>query len=107
MAWRVDRFNRLQNVTETAAGSWATGVEAFDAAWDNCGTFVKDTIRSNEFGDDGVPPAPDNRFKVYVDYRTGAEVGVHLRYSYPTGTPPNNPEGDHMTNDISWTIRFE
>ncbi len=107
MAWKVDRHNELRNETVTAAPNYATGVEAFDAAWDNCGTFVKNVIRSTEFGNDENPPAPDNTFKVYVRYRTGKQVGMTLRYDYPTGTPPNNPEGDHNTNEISWTIRFE
>ena len=107
MAWRGDRYNQLQNDTQTAAGSWATGAEAFDAAWDNCGTFIKNAIRGTEFGDNGTPPSPESHFKVYVDTRTGRPVGVRLRYSFPTGTPPNNPEGDHLANDISWTIRLE
>ncbi len=107
MAWRIDRFNRVQNTTQTAAATFATGVEAFDEAWNNVGTFVKNAIRQSNWGDDSSPTGDETRFKVYVERRTGQPMGLHLRYSYPTGTFPNNPEGTHETNDISWTIRFE
>jgi len=108
MVWRVDRFNEIRNETDVAPQSFATGVEAFDAAWDNCGAFVKNSIRGSEFGDDENPPSLSHRYKVYVEYRIGQPVGMHLRYDYPTGTPPNNlPEGTWDTNNISWTIREE
>lgn len=107
MAWKVDRYNRVQNDTQTAAPDYATGVLAFDAAWDNCGTFIKNAIRQSGWGDDSGPTGEEAKFKVYIETRTVQQVGVHLRYDYPTGTPPNNPEGTHETNDISWTLRFE
>ncbi len=108
MAWRVDRFNKIRNETETAPESFNTGVEAFDKAWDNAGTFIKNAIRQTEFGNDESPPGPSHRFKVYVEYRATQQVGLELRYDYPTGTPPNNlPEGTWETNSIFWHIREE
>ena len=114
MAWRVDRFNEVRNETQTAAQVFATGVEAFDAALDNLGTFIKDVIRNPGFGDDTTPPGNDaaegrgHRVKVWVEYRTDKpHLGVEMRYDYPTGTPPNNPEGTWATNSIHWRIRQE
>jgi hypothetical protein len=111
MPWKVDRYNNKTNNLQTATPNYATGVEAFDAAWDNCGQWVKNTIRQNQWGDNENPPAPVHTFKIYVDYNTtdAATMGaaVIARFSYPTGTPPTNEGGDWETNEISWSVRFE
>ena len=107
MVWKVDRYNRVENDTQISAGDWPTGVEAFDEAWDNVGVFVKNAIRQSGWGDSSGPTGDETKYKVYVETRTGQPVGLYLRYDYPTGTPPNNPEGTWETNDISWTIREE
>lgn len=107
MPWKVDRYNRVQTDLQVAAPNYTTASEAFDAAWDNCGTFVKNAVKQTGWGDSNGPTGEETKFKVYVERRTGQNVGVNLRYDYPTGTPPNNPEGTWETNDISWTIRFE
>jgi hypothetical protein len=107
MPWKVDRFNYIQNDLQTAAPNYATGVEAFDAAWDNCGIFIKNAVRQNGWGDSNSPTGEETLFKVIINNRTGDPIGLNLRYDYPTGTPPLNPEGTWETNDISWTIRFE
>lgn len=106
MAWKVDRYNQITDTLQTAPANFATGAEAFDAAWDNCGQWVKNTIRQNQWGDNENPPAPGT-FKIYVKYAAGQTAGVIARFSYPTGTPPDNLDGDFETNEISWTVRFE
>lgn len=107
MVWKVDRHNELKNETIVGAANYTTGVLAFDAAWDNCGDFTKNIIRStNEFGDIENPASGD-AFKLYVRYETAQGAGIELRYSYPTGTPPTNPEGTWLTNSITWIIREE
>lgn len=107
MVWRVDRHNQSRNETQTAAQSFATAAEAFDLAWDNMGVFVKNSIRSSDFGDDQNPRSADARYKIIVEYRVIEQVGFTIRYDYPTGTPPNNPEGTWETNEISWRLRQE
>lgn len=105
MVWKVDKHNELTGITTTAVPNYATGALAFDAAWDNCGSFVKDVYRStSKFGDIETPPSGDT-FKLYVNYQTLQSAGVELRYSYPTGTPPTNPEGTWVTNSLIWVVR--
>jgi len=107
MVWKVDRHNQLKGETITAVPDYITGALAFDAAWDNCGDFVKNVIRTNnEFGDIDNPPSGDS-FKLYVRYEVAMGSGTELRYSYPTGTPPTNPEGTWITNSIIWSVREE
>jgi hypothetical protein len=105
MVWKVRRTNQATGSDQVAAPDYATGSEAWDAAYDNMGVFIKDIIRRSDFGDTENPPSNNAAFKIKVDYRTTTiNFGFELRYDYPTGTPPNNPEGSWDTNSIRWTI---
>jgi len=108
MAWRVDRRNEARQQTQTAPQSFNTARQAFDAAWDNMGAFIKASIRAGNRGDIDNPGS-ESAYKIRVETRMGGprKVGFELRFDYPTGTPPNNPEGTWETNSIYWQIRQE
>lgn len=102
MVWRVRRTNVNTGAQEIAPASFVSGEEAFDAAWDNAGTFIKAAIRDNtQFGDVNNLRS-DSRYKVWVERRPSRGLFIELRWDYPTGTPPNNPEGTWDTNSIIW-----
>jgi hypothetical protein len=104
----------MKNENTTAPQSYATAEEAFDAALDNIGTFIKNGIRrAQNYGDADGPPGAGadgvgQKFKLYIDYRDNQPhpVQFNLRYDYPV-LPPPNPGGDFETNDIFWRLRQE
>lgn len=105
MPFQVKRLNVLKNETDTAAQQYATKPDAFDAAWDNCGTFVKNNFRAaKSYGDLDGPSSTDKKLKILIEHRSGESIGVMLRYSFPTGTMPVNPEGTWDTNEIRWQV---
>ena len=107
MPFKVVRWNEARGTTVDVPGAdVANRRRAFDRAWDNCGTLIKNNIRQSHGarGDRDKPPASDMRFKIWIELRPGQGRGLHLRYDYPTGTPPNNPEGTWETNEIRWRI---
>lgn len=104
MAWRVRRHNQLTGGNSTAPTNYPNAAAAFDAALDNVGAFIKARIASGLPGNEDGPPADNHRFKIYVDYRAGRGLQFELRYDYPTGTLPDNPEGTWETNSLYWRI---
>jgi len=104
--FRVRRTNQLKGETVTAPQDFQTVVDAFDAAWDNCQTFIKNNVRAGkDWGDQDGPQSTGRRFKILVELRQATHaVGLILRYDYPTGTPPTNPEGTWETNEIRWEV---
>lgn len=113
MAWRIDRRNENKNENVTAPQSYATAQEAFDAAFDNIGAFIKQSIRrAQNYGDVDGPAGSGTdgsgqKYKLYIDYRGGPRpILFELRYDYPM-LPPPNPGGDWETNSIFWRLRQE
>jgi len=104
MPFKVRRWNELRGTTQDSAQQFTTRAEAFDAAWDNAGTFIKNNVRQSRPGDRDHPPSRDVRFKIWVELRPGRDRGLHLRYDYPVSGQPGNPGGQFETNEIRWRI---
>ena len=100
MAYRIRRTNQKTGGDVTAPQQFATAGDAFDAAWDNMGQFLKNQHRGNSPGDVDGPPSAGSKYKIYIETRPNRGIGFHLRYDYPTGDP-----ADPMnTNNITWRL---
>ena len=98
MPFIVRRTNNATQDVQDSPQQFTTRRDAFDAAWDNCGTFIKQVIRASHAGDVNFPPSSGARYKVWVETRQGNSQGVHLRYDYHT------PPVGFDTNDITWIL---
>jgi hypothetical protein len=100
MPFRVRRHNEKRSQTQTAPTIYQTRADAFDAAWENMGQFIKDGIRAGHAGDADSFPSNDWRFKIWVETRLPDAFGFRLVYDWPT-TDPADPAD---TNVISWRV---
>ncbi len=98
MPFQVRRRNALTGATVDSPQQYNTGPEAFDAAMDNIGTFIKNGIRGSSPGDNENPKSDDSQYKIYVRYRAGQGMQFELRYDFETA-------GDWQTNSLFWLIR--
>jgi len=95
MSWKIEQSNEMLG-TLSDSGSYATADDAFDAAFDAAGVFIKATVAGAYAGTDENPPT-NARHKVWIENRTGETRGVILRYDF------NDGEG-YETNEIKWLV---
>ncbi len=99
MPFRVQRRNLLKGTAQDAPQEYVNRRRAFDAAYDNMGTFIKNSIRQGRaMGDIDNPPSQDFKYKIYVELRPQEGMRLELRYDYV------QPDGEWQTNSIVWAI---